>query len=286
MGQLQDRDQIPSEVPAWISYYIGDLKDGFGQIQLIAKILVEVTGLENPKRIKYCGGLKADAVAAEERYWVGVKSGFARRGVSYKCATAQDVFDSKAQEMAEYLVETAQGEGWCVTNNRGLPQKTPRVSGYVDVQLVLDFFVKARSLNQSKFLSVLKFILLARPADCGPVKFMPSEEELDTRKSCAQEPQTVCGIGEPNAQINSTKGKRKHRLASIIDQAKSAASDAKNWMSVWDALVEIASAEEVPRPLLGYVHTEGIKYMPDTSETPAFFTRNAFRRHFQRKGRG
>ena len=80
--------------------------------------------------------------------------------------------------------------------------------------------------------------------------------------------------------------RRARPLADVFAEAERQALDATDWISVWGALVKIASAEDRPAPLLGYVEGEGVKYGTDNSEKPvAYLTREAFRKYFTRKYR-
>ena len=72
-----------------------------------------------------------------------------------------------------------------------------------------------------------------------------------------------------------TKQSRADALVAIISIAKQLAVDAKDYHSVWAALVTLAKASSPPPPLLGYVKSAGVKY--EAYDGVAYLNKRAFR---------
>ena len=88
----------------------------------------------------------------------------------------------------------------------------------------------------------------------------------------------------PSGSVKHVAKRRQDRLASVISIARQEAVDPRNWISVWDSLVVLASRKRPPAPLLGYVVGEGIKYVTDDDQQPVrFFTRQALRKRVDRE---
>jgi hypothetical protein len=67
-----------------------------------------------------------------------------------------------------------------------------------------------------------------------------------------------------------------HELAEVIARATKSAVDAKDYQSVWTALEKLAASGSPPRPLLGQVERESIKY--EAGNRVKLFTKSALRR--------
>jgi hypothetical protein len=67
-----------------------------------------------------------------------------------------------------------------------------------------------------------------------------------------------------------------HELAEVIAKATKSAVDAKDYQSVWTALEKLAASGSPPRPLLGQVERESIKYA--AGNRVKLFTKSALRR--------
>lgn len=86
-----------------------------------------------------------------------------------------------------------------------------------------------------------------------------------------------------HAQTHTIK-RRTDPLAAVLTLAEQQAVDAKDWQSVWAALVALALPATRPAPLLGYVEGEGVQYRADDPDQPAgYLSREAFRGRFKRK---
>lgn len=77
---------------------------------------------------------------------------------------------------------------------------------------------------------------------------------------------------------------QRNALAAIIQIARSHAPDPNDYLSVWAALVKLATSESRPAPLIGYADGEGILYSTDTDSCKAF-TKNALRKRMTRLSR-
>lgn len=78
--------------------------------------------------------------------------------------------------------------------------------------------------------------------------------------------------------------RRADPLAAVLAEAQRQALNSTDWLSVWAALVKVASSPSRPPPLLGYVEGEGVKYQTDDAEKPdGWLSRDAFRKRFSRK---
>lgn len=85
------------------------------------------------------------------------------------------------------------------------------------------------------------------------------------------------------AQAHALK-RRSDPLAAVLTLAEGHAVDAKDWQSVWAALVALAESPTRPAPLLGYVEGEGVQYRADDADQPAsYLSREALRARFRRK---
>jgi hypothetical protein len=67
-----------------------------------------------------------------------------------------------------------------------------------------------------------------------------------------------------------------HELAEVISKATKSAVDGKDYKSVWTALEKLAASGCPPRPLLGQVERESIKY--EAGNRVKLFTKSALRR--------
>jgi hypothetical protein len=75
-------------------------------------------------------------------------------------------------------------------------------------------------------------------------------------------------------------------LDAVINKARSEAVDSTDWQSVWVAFKQLAQKEDRPRPLLGFVDGEGVKYESDKEDEPVkVLTSEAFRKRFTRKAK-
>lgn len=258
-------------------------EDGIGQFQVIAALLVEVTGHVNPAREKFMGGARAEAMLEKERFEVSYNNYLLSKGVSSKPSTLQGEFDRRVKAIADHLVETAQREQWHVTDKDGIRQQPPRAWDYVDVQLVRDLYAKTKGRNHARFVEVLNAASLWQPQLSRPSMVKQGQEQVDAHEANVPSYLASGGGSVASVLVHSTKSKSKHQLSAVIEAARCNAPDPSNWVSVWDSLVKIASSGERPPPLIGYVPKEGVQYTAYNQEEPAYFSRDAFRKNFQRE---
>lgn len=63
--------------------------------------------------------------------------------------------------------------------------------------------------------------------------------------------------------------------------ARQAAVDPEDYISVWDALVELAKSDHPPPPVLGYFKSSGVRWRnsgKNGEETVEIFTKDALRK--------
>lgn len=77
--------------------------------------------------------------------------------------------------------------------------------------------------------------------------------------------------------------RRVNVLSGVIKRAEALAGDGSTWSDVWNALVQLAQSPSRPRPLLGYVEGEGIKY--EGPQGVEFLSREAFSKRHKRAAR-
>lgn len=80
--------------------------------------------------------------------------------------------------------------------------------------------------------------------------------------------------------------RRTDALHAVFGQARLKAANPDDWPSVWQALVELAESSARPRPLIGYVEGEGVKWRrvrDGRDDAIEVLTRGAFRQRWYRQ---